>query len=374
MVRKWEYGVHIGPGDYLEFIQKIDNYQGSNKMLIITGLGWDPRMSFSIRCIVDALKGKTLEINVHLIRYQPKSDFISPYKKYIDKNFEETKRIVETGQNTIDTIDIITRTDDDLYIGDRNLLLAYKEIDFSLYEWIILDVSSLPKSLYLPLLNFLITKFERDQTNVNLLVSVFQDSEFDKEITETPDDTRYLKGFKVKIEKYGYEKFPIIWIPVLEKNQESNLIELKKLINPHDIYPVFPFPSRNPRCDDDILLHYKDLIINSWQLDPMNIIYAGEDDPFDLYDSICFLKKHLESVFRYIGNPCIVLTILSSKLSSIGGVMAAYEHELEVAHSIGAHRPSNLNFLEKYFDINPSINDICNNMHLLWILGEPYHA
>jgi len=370
MVKKWENGVHITPDEYIEFFEKILNLKNNIRLLIITGLGWDPRMSYTIRCFDNTVDRSKVDFDVHLIKYQPYSEFISPYANYIKKNFEDTVTVVGSSSK-IQTIEITTRTENNLYIGDSKIIDIYRKLDVQDYDFIILDVSSLPKSLYLPLLNLLLIKVEKSRNENNLLVSVCQDTDFDREITETPDDTRFLNGFKVKSEMLGPDIFPKIWVPVLEKNQKLNLIKLYKLIAPHDVYPVLPFPSKNPRCDDDILMHYIDLI-TEWRLDPMNIIYAGEDDPFDLYNSLISLNNHLNSVFRNLGNLSIIITALSSKLSSIGAVMAAYELELEIAHSIGRHSPSNNSFLDRYFNNTFSIKDILKNMHLVWLTGEPY--
>lgn len=364
--KRWLNALHVKPDDFSQFWE--NQIKNRKKILIILGLGWDPRLTAFTRSIKKN-RGEGIT-ELHLIAYKPWKNFSSPYKIFIDKNKEELNSIIENWAS-IKEIQIITRKAGNMYVGDEEIADYYTKFDISKYDEIIVDISSLTKSLYFTLLLILNKKCNDEDRLINLHVVACQYVELDIQILETADDTRYLKGFKKGLKKLSERKIPIIWAPLLAKNYSSCLKKLHEEICPNDIYPVFPFPSRNSREDDDLLIEYQEIFENEWGLNPLNLIYASEDDPLDVYRSLHKLYIQQEDTLKPMGGVFLVVSALSSKISSIGAFMAAADEErVAVAHSIGRHDPPQSMSLDFWGTKN--VSNFIRNLHSIWLSGEPY--
>lgn len=363
--RKWEDCLHLEPTDFEKYW--ANRMRGKKDILLIVGLGWDPRMTALAR--VFKSYGGDGARHVHLIRYSPSQSFQSPHKKFIERNIQELERVLDKWAEKVE-IPISTRREGNLYIGDEEISRYYTGFELSHYDDILVDVSSLPKSLYFTLLLVLVRKCSRLSPIKNVHVIICQDVELDAQITETADDTRLLKGFKGKLRRLSQQSVPIIWAPILERNASIALAKLYDYLGPKDIYPVLPFPCRNPRSDDQLLIEYRSIFVDEWNLNPMNFIYAAEDDPLDIYRSLLTLYEQQSDALDPLGGVSMVVSALSSKVASVGAFMAAYEKKMAIAHAIGRHSPPSSMDLD-YWDI-ANMNRFASNLHSIWLTGEPY--
>lgn len=363
--RKWDDAIHFKPDSFKPFWS--ERLKQKRDILLIMGMGWDPRMNALLDALIEF--GTEGLRHVHIIHYSPSPSFRSPYKKFIEKNTQQLDELTENWAEQKE-VTIITRKEGNLYIGDEEISKYYAKYDLKLYTDVLVDVSSLPKSLYFTLLLILVRKCKRIGEEINLHVVACQDVDLDNRITESADDTRLLKGFKAKLERLSQQTVPKIWAPVLAKNNENILSKLYQRIGPKDIYPILPFPGLNPRNDDDLLMEYKDIFVNEWALDPLNIIYAAEDDPLDVYRSLLNLFRQQKEALKPLGGVSMVVSALSSKLSSIGAFMAAFEKKMAVVHAIGRHvPPEDMEF--DYWEIG-HMTHFKDNLHSIWLTGEPY--
>jgi hypothetical protein len=306
--------------------------------------------------------------HLHLINYRPSHSFESRFKKFIDKNIEEKKKICARWMVEKE-INIITRKDDNRYVGDDEISKFYARCDISQYTEILVDISALPKSLYFPLLLILVKKCKESNNRINLHVIACQDVSLDNQITESIDDLRFFKGFAGKMRSVSQQNLPGIWAPILTSNSKIVLQKLHEYLQPKDIYPVLPFPSPNIRTDDNLLMEYHSIFVDEWNLNPLNIIYAAEDDPLDIYRSLMNLYDQQMEAFKPLGGISMVFSCLSSKISSIGAFMAAFEKKIAVAHAIGRHELKNIS--DHYWS-DECKNRFKENLHSIWLTGEPY--
>jgi hypothetical protein len=364
--RQWNDAIHLKGGSLEDsWKQRLEQ---KRDILVICGLGWDPRMTTLLSVLKD-FGGSGLR-HLHLINYRPSPSFESPYKKFINKNIAEKEKL---GANWINEteIPIITRKEDYRYAGDDEISKFYMGCDISQYSEILVDISALPKSLYFTLLLILVKRCKRINKGINLHVIACQDVDLDNQIIESTDDLRYLKGFAGKMRSVSKENLPGIWAPILTGNSTIVLRKLHEYLQPKDIYPVLPFPSRNIRSDDDLLMDYHSIFVDEWNLNPLNIIYAAEDDPLDIYRSLMNLyDQQLEALSR-LGGISMIFSCLSSKISSIGAFMAAFEKEKEiaVAHAIGRHDWEDIS--DHYWS-DEYKKRFKKNLHSIWLTGEPY--
>lgn len=363
--RKWDYAIHSKPNIFNEFWK--ERLKQKRDILLITGLGWDPRM-LALPNQLKSLGGNGLR-NLHVISYKPSSVFGSPHSTFITKNTYELGVITKDWAE-IKHIEIITRKEDNLYIGDEAISQYYVKDDLKPFTDIIVDISSLPKSLYFTLLLILVKRSIESSQIINVYVVACHDTDFDSQIVESVDDTRRLKGFKGKFARISQQKVPIIWVPILASRNSSGLARLYDEILPIDIYPILPFPCKNPRRDDDLLVEYRQALVDEWGVDPLNIIYAAEDDPLDIYRSLLNLFYQQKKTLEPLGQVSMVVSALSSKLSSIGAFMAAYEANMSIVHPIGRHEPP-VDMTLDYWN-NTYLTKFEDQLHSIWLTGEPY--
>jgi hypothetical protein len=141
---------------------------------------------------------------------------------------------------------------------------------------------------------------------------------------------------------------PTVWIPLLGEHRTTQFDRIRDLVKPDELCPVLPSPSRNPRRADDIVIEYQRLLFDELLLDPREFLYASEQNPFEVYRKLRTTVSHYSSVFGLLGGCRIALSTLSSKLMSLGALLAAYElkqlgYHIGVAHiecqgyTLGSH-------------------------------------
>ncbi|OQY11203.1 MAG: hypothetical protein B6I30_07255 [Desulfobacteraceae bacterium 4572_187] len=364
---RWDNAVQIPPEKFEGFWR--ERLKTERDILLIVGLGWDPRMTAFTSALKDL--GGAGNRDIHLIHYKPSLSFRSEHQEYIDLNLNAFDLLVDSWA-VKQAINITTRNSENLYIGDKEIAQYYKDFDFSAYTEILVDLSSLPKSLYFTLLYILVKKSIAHHKFLNVHAIVCQNPKLDSQIVESADDTRFLKGFRGQFGRIGNETIPKIWVPILSKNHSESLKKLRDITTPRDIYPILPFPSKNPREDDDLLIEYSKIFANEWaHFSSMNFIYAAEDDPIDVYQSILKLFDKQQEALKPLGGASFVISGLSSKLSSLGAFMAAFEKDkIAVVHAIGRHEPPES--MDKDFWDEEHMTAFKKKLHSIWLTGEPY--
>ena len=111
-------------------------------------------------------------------------------------------------------------------------------------------------------------------------------------------------------------------------------------INPHDICPILPFPSEDPKKGDRIASNFFAYITddwvsvadNEWNVEPQSFLYADDRKPLDIYRSIISLDNERTPVFEALGGSTMVLSPSGNKISSMGVLMAALERGFPVMY------------------------------------------
>src|SRR5262249_33683359 len=110
----------------------------------------------------------------------------------------------------------------------------------------------------------------------------------------------------------------------------------RKIRGTHDsiykVCPIVPFPARNPRRADELLVEYCSALTNEWDVDTRDLIYVSERNPLDCYRTISTLKTRYDKTVEGIFFPQIILSPLGSKVMAAGAMMAAIEHDLSVQY------------------------------------------
>jgi hypothetical protein len=156
-----------------------------------------------------------------------------------------------------------------------------------------------------------------------------------------------------------------VWVPVLGASQGPQLSRIYEFLEPDDVFPVLPFPSRNPRRGDEIVMEHRELLIEHMRVEPRNYIYAHESNPFDLYRQVTRLSDRYAPILEPLGVARVVASVHASKVLSLGVLLAAIERQLPVVHAVATD-----------YIISPAADLLAfedkNEMMTLWLAGDPY--
>lgn len=364
-------------GDKVAELWKTHLTARDKKVLYILGQGFDVRMNLGLKSLLDNCP--SVDADFWIIKYDEGRDSSShAYQDLIDENITELNDLLK-GKNLIQkNIKLWNSTGrKKRRIGDReaaNLIADYNDI--SSYTDIIVDISAIPRGVYFSLIGKLLSLIDHyADGKINLLVCVAENAEIDKRTQEsaTDEDIHYLHGFGGEIELAGELEKPLIWFPILGENKVlhvnrafEKVIEAKSRF--YEICPTFPFPSKNPRRSDEILIEYHELLFDVLGIEPQNIMYVSEQNPFEAYIKLSDAVNNYQDSLKVINGCKAALSTFSSKLLSIGTLLTAYEDR----NNIGILNVDSQGYI---IDDKNEVRNMKNDSELFvtWLTGEPYN-
>ena len=304
--------------------------QTERNLVFILGRGFDPRTCHAIRLLFEK-KGKGLR---HCIALDYKDDSKlqpSHHADLLESNWANLNEVVNKARGKIVPHSIKMQSKGKLRCASISAASVFDSLDqLSDYTDIIIDVSAMPHSIYFPLVHKLLVLIDNakknGQTNPNLHVIVSEDQKLDSCIVDEglEEKASYLHSFGA-IDLEATKAMPMVWIPILGEGQSEQLEKIRTFLNPNEVCPLLPFPSRNPRRADDLIAEYRRFLFDEVFVEPRNIIYADECNPVQVYREIMKTIDHYHEVMGIIGGCKVAISPVSSKLLSIGALLAAYE-------------------------------------------------
>ena len=344
-------------------------------LLFVLGHGFDARMCDGIERVL-SLGGEGAR-DVALIAFHEGAD--SPSERYHgqrEANGERIKKLIQ-GCGKIRHRDIKMFSDDNRRIGARSIAQEFSSsAEFSPYTDVVVDISALPRSLYIPLLRKFVALFDAEPEGGkkrNLHVIVSHSPSTDGSIVEEglEESASYLFGFAAAaLESESTSEQPKIWIPVLGKRQQAQLERINQFVTPDEICPLLPSPAQDPREGDSIMIEYRELLFDQLRVEPRNIIYAAESNPFEVYRQLMRSIVHYDRALKPLGGCKVALSAMSSKLASIGVLLAAYElgrRDPKVTVGV-AHVES------QGYRVESTANTPSTTLFTMWLSGECYAA
>jgi hypothetical protein len=251
---------------------------------------------------------------------------------------------------------------------------------------IILDISTLPRLVYLTLLNQLLGGLveahspARLGSATNLHVVYAEAPAIDHAIVKSEVDVELapLLNLGIRLDEEASLQWPKIWFPVLAEDVAEQLDRINTHITPDDVCPVLPIQSSDARRADNIIRELGELIFERLAVDPRDIIYATEWNPFQLYRSLLSAMERYEESLRPFGGSRFIISPLSSKSLSIGCLLAAFEKRMDGNTGrmrIGmAHIETRRYEAEKLAPDAPFLNAALIVPTSLWLTGDCYAA
>lgn len=335
--------------------------EGSSACLI-TGIGFDPRCTVALtRLLAVSQPGQVgvlgLRLNAPLEVNEPARE-----RNRLAERHEVTISATSATQIGIGQIS--------LHDGDRFPVGGPRALEFVAsrlqalqgYRHVIVDISGLPRSIFFPLISYLCSRADQG-TIKNLHVVLTEDQQLDASIRLSEfGDADYVHTFRMA----GKKK--LVWVPVLNKNERDRVLKIFNQVKDDcvEICPILPFPSEPLRKADDILVDNSEVLFQELDILPTNFLLCDETNPFDIYRKIIGLHDYyVEKLSGLLGDVTTVVSPLSTKLLSLGMLLAAIERRLPVSYvEAGMYDPP-IAEIETFTEIDDQTLDI-------WLTGEPY--
>jgi len=342
----------------------------NTNILYILGGGFDPRMCIGIYSIFQ-IKGSGIR-DCMLICYDEGSS--SPSKEHfmsLDINKAKLKLLIER-EPIIRKIQMWSSESDAnrRRVGSQKAADIFKQIsELEKYDDIIIDISSMPKGVYFPLiikvLSILDRSHKEQNKTPNLHVIVSEDAELDSRIREIglDENVNYIPGFSEELNSEATSEVPKVWFPILGEGKLGQLKRIYDHILPDEICPILPSPSSNPRIGDKLLIDYRRLIFDEWRVDTKNIIYSNEKNPFETYRQLIQAIYHYRNALSPLSGCKPVISAVSSKLISLGALLAAYDLKLNKGINVDL-----VNIEAQGYEIIKPEEDIPDNSQLFTLL------
>lgn len=306
--------------------------EGRRRLLFILGRGFDPRMCDAIEVLLRA-KGESACECVLLEYDEGPTSPSQEHQPLVADNLKKLNRLLtEAGCAMLPSRTIRMESDDGRRIGSVSAARVFQSVDeLCPYTDCVLDISAMPRAIYLPLLHELMYLVDNPgpAKAPNLHVVVSENPRLDAEIRDQAIDenAEYLHSFSA-VDMEATAQMPTIWIPLLGEGQSAQLQKIRDLVKPHEVCPLLPFPALNPRRADNLIREYQTFLFDEMRLDPSNFLYAHERNPFQAYRQVQDTVERYERSLQVLDGCKAVVSALSSKLLSIGAFLAVYELRL----------------------------------------------
>jgi len=350
------------------------HFTSTSKVLVIMSKGFDVRMNIALSVIKSSARDARVECL--LINFDEGNESSShQYRSMVERNMEELKDLMS--EEDIRTVDIKLWHKDGQNkrrIGDRKAASIVDSINLSDYTDIFVDISALPRGIYFSLIGKLLTVIDAMKSaKPNFMVTVAENPSLDKATKDdTPDEEpNFLHGFSGDIDRSSTnQEEPLIWMPILGEGKFYHIKKAHNFLAPSETCPILPFPSIDPRRPDALTIDYHSLLFDELIVEQQNIMYVPEQNPFEAYKILCKAINNYHTSLKPIGNCKIVLSTFSSKLLSIGTLLAAYElKENDIA--IGVLNVDSQGYrIDEHLDLSNMKNE--SNLFVIWLTGNVY--
>ncbi len=335
---------------------------GTESVTVFLGAGFDPRALVGIRLLMSIVPAGSLKV---VVLELPSASQASAATAMAEANRKALAQDLLNGS-------VVSRSlprqevADYRAAGIATLRLLYELGEVPESGVVVVDVSSLPAAVYYPVIGGFLEAEKAGAFHGQFLVMVCENPAVDQAIVEEgTSDPGPIIGFGHGFSSAAREDTTRVWAPVLGEGQGPQLRSIRDFLQPDEVCPVLPYPSRSPRRGDSLLVEHSALLFDDLGVEAGNIIYADESNPFDIYRALCRLYDRYHLHMGHLGDILIATSLHSSKLLSVGVLLAAYEKGLAVVTS------ATTDYLVKEGLDVPSLAS-SNTLHCLWLLGEPY--
>ncbi|MER8955941.1 hypothetical protein NKH98_25120 [Mesorhizobium sp. M0833] len=296
------------------------------RILLVVGKGFDVRALETAR----RLHGLGANVHVWLLAFHNGQQDSALRRARTEKNVEGLGKLFPPER--IMEVDINLGGAFEDPVASRQ---TYEKIraagDPTLYDDVIVDISAMPRMVAMTSVAVLLRGLDIASATgrcVNLHVTTAESVTSDLAAGQgsLKDQVSFVRGFSGELTSQTTKNLPHVWFPVLGESQRDRLDRIHQKLTPDEICPVVPFPSREPRRGDEIIYEHRELLFDTFQVEPRNILLACEYNPFEAYKQVFEAMDRYRRALNTLGGCKAFVSPLSSKLLSIAVLLACYDH------------------------------------------------
>ncbi len=341
----------------------------SRRYLFILGRGFDPRALSALKKILSF----GTEIDVWLLAFDNGFQDSELRIELTQKNLTELQGLA--GVAEIQEIDISLGRAGQGNATSRNVQHALMKAGAPKdYTDVVVDISAMPRMVALTTVALLLHKLDsmaKTGPDVNLHVTTAESVSADIGAARGTlrDDVTNVIGFTGRRGGESTDQIPRVWFPVLGEQQGIRLNRIRDSLAPDEICPIIPFPSREPRRGDEIIREHRQLLFEDFQVEPGNILRASEYNPFEAYKQVFLAMDRYRRALGELGGCKAFVSPLSSKLLSVGALLACYDHRYGTIK--GERMSVGILYVETADYSDPNIDDSVEfELSSMWLRGD----
>jgi hypothetical protein len=333
---------------------------------VLLGSGFDPRASLGLLRLQEVCDPAQLACVV--FRFRPPKPVGPHAEQLANLSLANADRLDGVGVRRLLTEEVALYDASGHPTGSRGVLSSVLKLlpELGKFRDVIVDISGMPRTIFFPLLAYLCREADLGKLQ-NLHVAV----------SESPTVDAAVKGLEYGAADYVYPFQPasarqkLVWLPVVAENEGVRLQRVHDLLKGDciEICPVVPFPSSTLRRSDDIIMSLREVLFENFAISKNNILLCHESTPFDVYRKVLQIDDYYRdrvASLPELGEVATVVSPPSSKMLSLGTLLAAIERRLRVCH-VGA-RAYTLSGGDVHLEDTSSTSTTTE----VWLTGEPY--
>lgn len=309
--------------DYQECLAFFNGYFTLPKKALFVGtLGFNDACLYFPRMICD------LECFDFLFLIEERPEVSPVLEQSADQNRQELTRILSQHKLSFEAVTIIA--DDTASLAGRNATSTFAKWLANEYTDVIVDATTMSRGVCFPL----VKQAYQSKTNAHVVIADRVASPLRTTAMYT-DSPQYMHGFQADMDTDKVKEAIRLWIPQLSENNRDSLDRIFRKERPHEVAPILPFPAIDPRRGDELMREFHDLILSDWDANLLDIIYAHESDPTDVFETIKRIHCGRERALMGFDStpPRTILSPSGSKMGSLGMLFAAIALDLPVVYS-----------------------------------------
>lgn len=366
---RWDPYV-LAHGDGFDDFWRNHLATGVRRVLMVLGRGFDVRTLEATR----RLHALGCDLTVWSLAFDNGLGESEERARLTNANHSNLIALLGTAAVTTTVIDIggpsnasVTSQNTRRAITERRDLLDFDDV--------IVDISAMPRMVALTtvakLLNDLDAAAAKGGRSINLHVTVAESVSADLGAARGTlrDSVSMVHGFSGRLNAERSESWPRVWFPVLGEGQRERLELIHGIVDPDEICPVIPFPSREPRRGDEIVAEHRAILFDDFQIEPSNILLACEYNPFEAYKQLFQAMDRYRRALNQLGGCKAFVSPVSSKLLSMGVLLACYDHKF--GEIKGQRMDVGIPYVETADYGDPAQGAaLPYDLHSMWIRGE----